>query len=172
MLVKVRRKVTLGRTTYVKDDQFECRDAEAKILIGGGIVSEVKDPRAKPTKETPKGTGSGISTKKGKPHSPTKPALARPASADAEAQKERQAHINKELARQKELEQAQSSNEQEKPASNVTPNPVGAMTMDPRAAQSQASQASQVTTTPQTPTSQTAPRRHAPSQPTSAAKKE
>ncbi len=67
MLVTVKKsKLVLGRTVYLKGDVFECRDAEAKILIATGMVAEAP-VQAKATKAAPTPPTTGLSVKPGGP---------------------------------------------------------------------------------------------------------
>ncbi len=67
MLITVKKpKLVLGRTVYLKGDTFECRDAEAKLLVASGIATKA-DVSAKATKESPTPPTTGMSKKPGTP---------------------------------------------------------------------------------------------------------
>lgn len=66
MLITVKKsKLVLGRTVYLRGDVFECRDAEAKLLIAGGMVTA--SPDAKVSKASPTTPTTGMSVKPGTP---------------------------------------------------------------------------------------------------------
>lgn len=63
MLVTVKQsKLVLGRTTYRKGDIFECRDAEARLLLASHIVAKAAQG-AKANKGEPKAPTVGVSKK-------------------------------------------------------------------------------------------------------------
>jgi hypothetical protein len=65
MLITVRQtKLVLGRTVYHRGDVFECRDAEAKLLIAGKMVTKSAED-AKATKGAPTAPTTGMSSKPG-----------------------------------------------------------------------------------------------------------
>lgn len=60
LITVIKNKLVLGHTVYVKGDVFECRDGEAKILIGGRLA--VKSAvGAKATKGSPMAPKTGVS---------------------------------------------------------------------------------------------------------------
>ncbi len=75
MLITVKKsKLVLGRTVYAQGDIFECRDAEAKLLVAGGLAMK-SPPGAKATKGSPTAPTTGMSKKPGTPKaSPETPA--------------------------------------------------------------------------------------------------
>ena len=75
MLITVKQsKLVLGRTVYRSGDVFECRDAEAKLLVAGGMATK-SPPGAKATKGSPTPPTTGMSAKAGTlPASPEAPA--------------------------------------------------------------------------------------------------
>lgn len=67
MLITVKNaKLVLGRTVYRKGDVFECRDAEANLLMAGRMVMKSPDG-AKATKTPPTAPTTGMSRKPGTP---------------------------------------------------------------------------------------------------------
>lgn len=75
MLITVKKsKLVLGRTVYHNGDVFECRDAEAKLLVASGMATK-SPPGAKATKGEPTAPTTGMSMKPGTPKaSPETPA--------------------------------------------------------------------------------------------------
>lgn len=65
MLVQVQKsKLVLGKSVYKKGDVFDCRDAEAKMLIQVGTLKAAA-PDAKVSKTPPQPAKIGISLAKG-----------------------------------------------------------------------------------------------------------
>ena len=86
MLITVKQsKLVLGRTVYRSGDVFECRDAEAKLLVAGGMATK-SPPGAKATKGSPTPPTTGMSAKSGTlPASPEVPASRVKRKAEAES---------------------------------------------------------------------------------------
>jgi hypothetical protein len=71
MLITVKnRKLVLGHTVYVRGDTFECRDAEAKLIVAGGMATKASSG-AKATKASPKAPTTGVSKRPGSPPAST-----------------------------------------------------------------------------------------------------
>jgi hypothetical protein len=65
MLITVKRlKLVLGRTVYLRGDVFECRDAEARLLVASGMAVRSPDG-TKVTKGSPTPPTTGMSVKPG-----------------------------------------------------------------------------------------------------------
>lgn len=130
MLITVKRsKFVLGRTVYLKGDVFECRDAEANLLIAGGMATK-SPPGAKATKGPPTAPTIGVSTAKKadadvEPDQNKKVESTPESSASRAPRGRRQAEAPAKQAEPKPAETEAKKPEPAKPAGN----PVGAMTM-------------------------------------------